>query len=384
MNREEELKWLIQPFNDAVDSHELRREWEEWHRCFGLVLERKKIASQKEKFVTMLACGGRGLQRIYFNLPASSDESLSEPVAIPLLPKEDPDYENALIRLNKFFIGKRNERVELEQFRSLKQKVDEPFNQFALKLRRQASRCDFGTREDNEILHQIAMGARDEKVRDKGLENTMDLDQLTNYAINREVLLMQKEREKPFRADGEAITVSHVGSERARMPPPNRSQFYKGKGDDSQKKGWTNPTGTTRSWSKGSDTKPRSGRRPECGNCGSYGHESGSKFCPGNSISCNNCGRLGHFARKCRQGRGKGAQQNPRVWKKEVNSINQSGHIDDLEDDEENFEVKNNCKKLIEANSNGGCVESGIFFSHFHKFCNDNLNDKVEINSRSN
>lgn len=237
MGHEDELKWLLQPFNDAVDGHELRREWEEWHRGFELVLKMKRIESQNEKFVTMLACGGRGLQRIFFNLPTSPDETTVESVAVPMLPKEDPEYDNALIRLNKFFVGKRNERVELEQFRSLRQKVDEPFNQFALKLRRQARRCDFGAREDDEILHQIAMGARDEKVRDKGVENTIDLDTLTNYAINREVLLKLKEKERPFKSEGEGGSVSNIRSERS----------YKGgssqnKSQSARNREWTGPS----------------------------------------------------------------------------------------------------------------------------------------------
>lgn len=42
------------------------------------------------------------------------------------------------------------------------------------------------------------MGARDERVRDKGLEVVIGLDDLTNYAINREVLLKQKAKNKPF------------------------------------------------------------------------------------------------------------------------------------------------------------------------------------------
>ncbi|XP_055615229.1 uncharacterized protein K02A2.6-like [Toxorhynchites rutilus septentrionalis] len=186
----------LEPFNDAADQQDLRREWEEWRRSFELFLELKHVESQHEKLLLLLSQGGRGLQRIYYNLGPSADEYYPEPVKVPLMPPEVPEYDNAIKRLNKFFIGKRNDRIELEVFRSLKQRSDEPFNQFVLRLRAQAVRCDFLEREDREMLQQITMGAYDERVRDKGLESTMDLDALTNYAINREILLKQKERVK--------------------------------------------------------------------------------------------------------------------------------------------------------------------------------------------
>ena len=125
----------------------------------------------------MLARGGRDLQRIYFNLGQAEDEII--PSQVPFAAQEAPEFDNTIKRLNKFFVGKRNERIQLEVFRNIKQ-ADEPFNQFMLKLRTQAKKCDFGMREEKEILHQITAGARDIKVRDKGLENVMKLDELAN------------------------------------------------------------------------------------------------------------------------------------------------------------------------------------------------------------
>ncbi|XP_062540937.1 uncharacterized protein LOC134208980 [Armigeres subalbatus] len=174
-------------FNDKVDTQDLRREWEEWHRAFELTLEMRHIESQHDKLVTMLTIGGRGLQRIFYNLRPVKEEIFPESVKIPLMPREVPEYDNAVKRLEKFFVGKRNERVELEVFRSIKQSSEESFNNFILKLRAQAARCEFFEREETELLQQITMGARDEKVRDKGLENVMSLDEVITYAINREI-----------------------------------------------------------------------------------------------------------------------------------------------------------------------------------------------------
>nr|XP_029732981.1 uncharacterized protein LOC115253765 [Aedes albopictus] len=203
MNDDGRFGMSLGAFNDKVDAQDLRREWEEWHRAFELILQMRKIESQPEKLVTMLTIGGRGLQRIFYNLRPVADEIIPEPVKVPLMPPEVPEYDNAVKRLEKFFVGKRNERVELEVFRSLKQSSEESFNNFVLRLRAQAARCEFSDREETELLQQITMGARDEKVRDKGLENVMSLDEVITYAMNREILLKQREKQKPFCSEAE-------------------------------------------------------------------------------------------------------------------------------------------------------------------------------------
>ncbi|XP_062538889.1 uncharacterized protein K02A2.6-like [Armigeres subalbatus] len=73
------------------------------------------------------------------------------------------------------------------------------------------------------------MGATDERVRDKGLEGTMSFDELVNYAINREVLLKQKEKAHPFRS--ESSTAALIKQEWERKTPQRggySAQQFKG------------------------------------------------------------------------------------------------------------------------------------------------------------
>ncbi|XP_062550979.1 uncharacterized protein LOC134215916 [Armigeres subalbatus] len=270
----------LEPFNDTVDSKDLRREWEEWHRAFELTLELRNVETQHEKLVLLLAHGGRGLQRIFYNLRPMSDEVYPKAVAVPLMPVEIPEYDNAVKRLNRFFVGKRNERIELEVFRSMKQAHEETINQFLLRLRAQATRCDFYEREEKEILQQITMGARDERVRDKGLEDVMNLDELINYAINREILLKQKERAQRF--SEERLPTPGVNQIRNKRPRYN---------DVNQRKYGANMNGQRRI-----DLRDGTG----CSRCGSSIHKADSANCVARNARCNNCHNIGHFARKCR------------------------------------------------------------------------------------
>uniref|UniRef100_A0A8D8A521 (northern house mosquito) hypothetical protein n=1 Tax=Culex pipiens TaxID=7175 RepID=A0A8D8A521_CULPI len=302
MNDENAFRLLPGAFNANVDSQNLRQEWEEWHRAFELTLHTRKIYSQSEKLVAMLTIGGRGLQRIFYNLLPVPEEIYPELVEVPLRPHDVPEYDNAVKRLETFFVGKQNLRVELEVFRSIRQKNEESFKNFLLRLRAQASRCDFGVREETEILQQVTVGARDEKIKDKGLENVMNLNEITNYAQNRETLLKQKEKSKQFREEQQVNYVPAARSSYKResyQKPGARSGRYPNRpyqrqaGDRS-----SNQRGPR--WNEADRNPSGHGRTvPKCNRCGSWSHDPDSSGCFARQARCNKCGTVGHYARVC-------------------------------------------------------------------------------------
>lgn len=288
----------MQPFNEAVDSSDLRREWEEWHRSFELIMEMKRIEAQHEKFVALLARGGRGLQRIFYNLRPVPEEIYPELVPVPLMPKEIPEYDNAVLRLTKFFVGKRNVRMELEVFRAIRQAESEPFSRFLLRLRTQAARCEFLEREEVEILQQVSMGAIDDRVRDKGFEGTLNLDEITNYAMNREMLLQQKEKAKALKEEPNVIAaVKQEWGAKSSFRGKAKARFQSGSRSGSVKTSY------------------------ECNRCGSYRHLSDDRSCPARNARCNGCGRTGHFGRKCRAGTNKRFRRRE-TWKQPKEEVN--------------------------------------------------------------
>lgn len=270
----------------TADAHTLKHAWEEWIETFELVLESKRVATQREKFVLLMTRGGKDIRDIHKN-QAVCEEEVTELVPPRLV---IPVYDNAIARLEKYFGSKITTRMELERFRSLKQGNDEDFSRFLLKLRAQAKRCNFGTRTEEEILYQAMRGAIDVKVRDKRIESDISLDKLTQYAIGREILKEQDRVEKPAWSEKNEMPVMSVGG--GKLRPAKRDSFKRNGGRQSQ------------------------GHKEECTNCGNWNHKAGHPTCRANRMKCFKCGREGHLALKCRSGRSQGK---PR---REINNVN--------------------------------------------------------------
>lgn len=267
--------WPLAPFDDKVNAQTLKREWEEWKRAFELVAEAKNIMTQRQKFVTLLARGGRALQNIYYNKAPVPGEVVE--LKFPMLVL--PEFDNAIARLDDYFVGKTNPRIELEVFRSIKQESGENFNKFLIRLKGQAKHCGFEQREEDELLHQITMGAASEKVKDKGLEGVMTLDQLTQYAIMREMLENQKTSSKKF-YENDVKEVALIREKPRRFEAQHRQATRYRKQNQL-------PTFST-PYNK------------QCFRCGSKTHFARNPSCPAINAECHLCKKKGHFAKECR------------------------------------------------------------------------------------
>lgn len=289
MGDREGRDWPLEPFETKADALTLKHSWEEWLDAFELVLEEKKVESQREKFVLLMTRGGAGIRAIHKNQAVCEDEVLEAAPPRAVI----PEYNNAVARLNKYFGNKISTRMEVERFRELKQSKTEDFAQYLLRLRAQANRCNFETRTEDEILQQVTRGAIDEKVRDKRIDGSMTLDLLTQFATGREILMEQKKKEDGTADGGFAQPVMMIsgGSRRHDGKGGRGSRFDKGRHD--------------RNEGKNDRGGPRSGpyRQVECENCGSWSHSAGSAGCRASKSKCHSCGKIGHYQAKCRAGR---------------------------------------------------------------------------------
>lgn len=270
--------WPLEPFDTTADAHTLKHSWNEWLETFEMVLETKKVYEQRERFLLLMTRGGKDLRLIHKNQSASEEEVVElKPPRVVI-----PEYDNAVLRLNKYFGSKINTRMELERFRTMKQGKSEDFTKFVLKLRAQANRCGFGQRTEEEIMHQATSGAADEKVRDKRINVEMTLDQLTQYAVGREIL--QEQRSETAGGELGKDQIQAVSQSRPKKRKQEDRSMAQGK-------------------KRGRD------RRDECGNCGSWRHKTGDKDCRAKTMKCFNCNLTGHLAAKCSK---KQKQQNIR------------------------------------------------------------------------
>lgn len=248
-------------------------EWKKWLRGYEIYAQANGFKKAKDKLNWMLHYAGAKVQDVYYTLPERTERIQRGPLASGYVFKAD-EYGEAIAKLNKFFEPKQNVSYERHVFRHVKQKKNERFDMFLMRLREQADRCNFGEHMDENLREQIIDGCSSAVLQRKILERgDANLEQIIKIAQILEVVAKQQES---YGREWKGIE-KNVPAERSDAKDESVCKI-----ESKSRKSFT-PRNTD----------------GVCGRCGFSGHKAADEKCPARGKTCNVCGRKDHFARKC-------------------------------------------------------------------------------------
>lgn len=265
------------PFTEASGlSHfspgdDARQKWLEWTRALEIYFEVHEITDSKKKKQKLLHLGGLELQRIYFALP-QGDVSFVDAKGEPVLDDKGEatkftEYEAAKWTLTNHFVPKLNVIYERHMMRSMTQASNEKFDDFLLRLREQARKCDYCKEDEKrEVILQIVEGGRSPKLRARLLESDRSLEEVISIARTMEEVEKQT---KAFSA-----TPLDFNAEISRVT----SRFNQPRGPSQDSK--------------------------RCYRYDRQGHFANDKSCTAWGVKCDNCGVMNHLSVACKRQRG--------------------------------------------------------------------------------
>lgn len=201
-------------------------DWKIWLRGFEIYARANKVVDPDEKLNWMLHYAGAKVQTIFYSLPdkIENEESVSKgPLATGYVKCDMSGYEEAVTKLCQFFEPKQNTSYERHVFRQLKQKENERFDMFLIRLRDQAERCEFGDQLDGNIRDQITSGCSSDVLRRKILERgDSKLDNIIKLARIMEVVSKQQKSFKMVNTKGSDIDEHPKVSDVCKIDVKNR------------------------------------------------------------------------------------------------------------------------------------------------------------------
>lgn len=261
-------------FNCKLDSFTLGVQWEKWRRSFEIYLDVTQVSCNKRKLSLLLHYGGQDLQEIYYNIPdikingeivEENVDLTGDEIAGKNKTTTDDVYEKALQKLDKYFAPKKNRFYERRIFRKICQETNEKFDQFVMRLRTQAGRCEFknGSVEES-LIDQIVEGCSSSLLRKKILSEEKTLDEIVTIGCTLESVAIQSE----------CFQSSLNQTHQTEILRVNDNKNMK----SSSSKLW----------------------KLKCFKCNSNKHLANDISCPAKNQQCNLCKRKGHFAVVCR------------------------------------------------------------------------------------
>lgn len=245
-------------------------EWQQWLRSFEWYLQANKIEDEHEKFVNLMHLAGQKVQELYATLPVPEDVASVPrgPLRSGYIPHLS-EYKMAVAKLNDHFQPKKNSTYERHELRRLKQEEGENIALFAMRLRKQAERCDFGDKFEEHVKDQLIEKCESQTLRRKLLAlGDANLDAVLRAAKAFEAVQEQSKALNEQKGD------QAIGLNVNKIDIKARQSFNSNNNSND--------------------------KSIECHRCGYTGHRQFDEKCPAKGKTCNKCGGKDHFGRKCR------------------------------------------------------------------------------------
>eukprot|EP00795_Rhopilema_esculentum_P009946 gene9946-18559_t len=140
----------LPPFHPVSDTTSISQRWQQWKRRFETYLLAVNITDDAQKRASLLYQAGAATQEIFDSLPVEQNEAT--------------DYNTALAKLDTYFALQKNVDFEIFQLRQAKQKIGETTDQFATRLCKLDTNCEF-TDLDKEIKSAIIQNCSSKQLR---------------------------------------------------------------------------------------------------------------------------------------------------------------------------------------------------------------------------
>ena len=163
------------PYNDELRGTAGTR-WPVWVRDFELYLEGSGVKDAGQKKSLLLYTMGTAAREIYFTIKGGSD-----------------DYAAVKKAMSTYFAPLKNLDYEIFVFSQMRQRESESLDDFVIRLRVAAARCEFATGAvDGEIKRQVICGCQSARLKEKILSKPgAALDDILTLARLGECATMQ-------------------------------------------------------------------------------------------------------------------------------------------------------------------------------------------------
>ena len=155
-------------FDPVSDPSSLSQRWNSWKRRFEIYVAALNIIDDTQKRAVLLYLAGQATQEILDAIPETGD-----------------DFATAMEKLNNYFTPKKNMTYEIFQFRKAVQHSGVTVDQFATRLRKLASTCEF-TDLAKELKSTIIQNCQSKCLRRVALREDLSLDALLDKARSQE------------------------------------------------------------------------------------------------------------------------------------------------------------------------------------------------------